>query len=122
MRYLLKNTNFQIALFLTVLPLFLYENLDDKIIVFQRAGLIFVFNFHPTQSYTDYRFEAAPGKYRMVFDSDLPAYGGHGRLLPEQVHFTLSVQTDSAKAALLSLYVPSRTAIVLKQVDGSKKN
>jgi 1,4-alpha-glucan branching enzyme len=97
--------------------IFLYENLDDKIIVFQRAGLIFAFNFHPTQSYTDYRLEAAPGNYRMVFDSDFPAYGGHGRLLIEQVHFAMSVQTDGAKTAQLSLYLPSRTAIVLKQVD-----
>jgi len=93
------------------------ENSDNKIIVFQRAELIFVFNFHPTQSFIDYRFEAAPGKYRMVFDSDFPSYGGHGRLLPEQVHFTMSVQTEGSKTAQLSLYVPSRTAIVLKRVD-----
>jgi 1,4-alpha-glucan branching enzyme len=28
---------------------------DDKIIVFERAGLIFAFNFHITNSYTDYK-------------------------------------------------------------------
>jgi len=28
---------------------------DDKVIVFERAGLVFVFNFNPTKSYTDYK-------------------------------------------------------------------
>ena len=27
----------------------------DKVIVYERAGLVFIFNFHPTQSYSDYR-------------------------------------------------------------------
>jgi len=28
---------------------------DDKVIVFERAGLIFVFNFNPSKSFTDYK-------------------------------------------------------------------
>lgn len=27
----------------------------DKVIAFERAGLLFAFNFHPSQSFTDYR-------------------------------------------------------------------
>ena len=27
---------------------------DDKVIVFERARLLFVFNFHPTKSFSDY--------------------------------------------------------------------
>jgi len=27
----------------------------DKVIVYERAGVVFAFNFHPTQSFTDYR-------------------------------------------------------------------
>ncbi|VCW70790.1 unnamed protein product, partial [Gulo gulo] len=27
----------------------------NKIIAFERAGLLFIFNFHPSKSYTDYR-------------------------------------------------------------------
>jgi len=27
----------------------------DKLIVFERAKLLWIFNFHPTQSYTDYK-------------------------------------------------------------------
>ena len=28
---------------------------EDKVIVFERAGLIFAFNFHTTNSYSDYK-------------------------------------------------------------------
>ena len=38
---------------------------DDKTIVFERAGLVFAFNFHANKSYTDY-------KVIKVFDSVLP--------------------------------------------------
>lgn len=31
------------------------KNEGDKIIVFERGNLLFIFNFHPSQSYTDYR-------------------------------------------------------------------
>lgn len=27
----------------------------DKVIVYEKAGLVFVFNFHPTKSYADYK-------------------------------------------------------------------
>ena len=40
----------------------LYEHSDDKVLIFERAGLILAFNFHPQQSYTDYRFDAPPRK------------------------------------------------------------
>src|SRR5947209_2614752 len=30
------------------------KNENDKLIAFEKSGLLFVFNFHPTQSFTDY--------------------------------------------------------------------
>ena len=91
----------------------LYEHSDDKMLAFSRAGLLFVFNFHPTGSRADYRIGAPPGKYAIVFDSDAALYGGHGRVAADQFHFTL---TDNEKRDkhYLSLYLPNRTAIVLK--------
>ncbi len=47
-------------------PHLIYEHDDDKIIIFERAGLLLVFNFHPDQSYSDYRFEVSPGTYKMI--------------------------------------------------------
>lgn len=95
-------------------PELIMEHFADKVIIFSRDKMIFAFNFHPTRSYTHYRFSALPGKYQTIFETDSPAYGGHGRLVPDQVHFTLAGVGDG-EGACLSLYLPSRTAIVLKK-------
>jgi 1,4-alpha-glucan branching enzyme len=90
----------------------LYEHSDNKVIVFERAGLLFAFNFQPAQSYNDYRFEAPPGTYRMLLTSDAAQYGGHGRLTADQQHLTLQEKDTN----YLSLYLPNRTAIVLQHL------
>jgi 1,4-alpha-glucan branching enzyme len=90
----------------------LWEHNDDKILIFERAGLIWAFNFHPDRSFADYQFQAPPGRYRIVLDSDAPAYGGHGRVDPGQIHVTLPPATAD-QPHRLSLYLPSRTALVL---------
>lgn len=95
----------------------LYEHSDNKLIAFERAGLLFVFNFHPDQSYSDYRFEAPPGKYQFILDSDAPEYGGHSRLAPNQEHFTFSDIVADRKSHLLSLYLPTRTALILHRLS-----
>ncbi|MBU1055701.1 MAG: alpha amylase C-terminal domain-containing protein [Proteobacteria bacterium] len=98
-------------------PMMLYENTSDKIIAFRRAGLLFVFNFHPTSSYTNYCFDAPPGTYQMIFDSDSPEYGGHNRLIPDHDHKTIRDQAKDSKRQFISLYLPTRTGIVLKYME-----
>lgn len=98
-------------------PMLLYENTNDKIIAFRRAGLLFAFNFHPTRSFTDYCFDAPPGTYKMTFDSDSREYGGHGRLNPGQEHHTLSDKAKNSTRRFISLYLPTRTGIVLKYTE-----
>jgi 1,4-alpha-glucan branching enzyme len=93
----------------------LHEHADDKVLIFERANLILAFNFHPQKSFTDYRFEAPPGKYRMIFTSDAPLYGGHQRLVPDQMHFTLNEKDRDYDLFCLSLYLPCRTALVLQK-------
>jgi 1,4-alpha-glucan branching enzyme len=93
----------------------LYEHSDHKVTIFERAGLVFAFNFHPHQSYSNYRFEAPPGTYRMILDSDSPAYGGHNRLIAGQKHHSLLDIVSNRRMHLLSLYLPSRTALVLRR-------
>ena len=92
----------------------IYVHSDNKIIVFKRSGLLFAFNFHPQQSYPGYRFEAPPGTYRMLLTSDAVQYGGHGRLAEDQEHLTLPGKNAHEDRHYLSLYLPSRTAIVLQ--------
>jgi len=94
-------------------PNLLYEHSDHKVIIFERAGLVFAFNFHPHQSYSDYRLEAPPGTYQMILDSDSPEYGGHHRLIAGQEHKTSFDIVADRQFHLLCLYLPSRTALVL---------
>lgn len=50
----------------------------DKIVVFERGPLVFVFNFHTHKSYTDYRVGCmSTGNYRLVLSTDEPEYGGY---------------------------------------------
>ncbi len=92
-------------------PKLLYQSEQDNILAFERRQHIFVFNFHPATSFTDYPIYAPPGKYTLVFDSDDAAFGGHSRLSSGSVHFTMK---DHARGGdLMQLYLPTRTAMVL---------
>ncbi|KAL1131894.1 hypothetical protein AAG570_011505 [Ranatra chinensis] len=58
-----------------------WKHESDKVIVFERAGLLFAFNFHPTKSFPDYRVGInEAGTYRIVLDTDQKQYGGYSRL------------------------------------------
>ncbi|XP_041067038.1 1,4-alpha-glucan-branching enzyme isoform X3 [Carcharodon carcharias] len=61
----------------------------NKVIAFERANLLFVFNFNPEKSFPDYRVGIdQPGKYKIVLDTDATSYGGHGRLNHNTEFFT----------------------------------
>ena len=54
----------------------------DKVIVFERGNLLWIFNFHPINSYTDYRVGTNwPGTYSVVLNSDRSEFGGHDRIV-----------------------------------------
>ena len=95
----------------------LLEDANDKVLAFMRAGLVFVFNFHASCSHSDYLIEAPPGRYEMIMDSDALEYGGHQRLLKGQNHLTLRKRIRGNQRNLLSLYLPTRTAIVLSRIS-----
>ena len=89
------------------------RNEQDKVIVFERAGLLWIFNFHPSSSFTDYRVGVeAAGTYRIVLNSDSPAFGGLGRVQDDSRFFTTDFEWNGRKN-FLQVYVPTRTAIVL---------
>jgi len=94
----------------------MYENEDDKVIAFERRSLLFVFNFHQNRSHVDYRFNAPPGKYGIILDSDAPVYGGHGRLDPTQNYFTAFKSYKGRQTHTISLYLPTRTGVVLARI------
>ncbi len=94
----------------------LWEHDQDKVLIFQRGSLLFAFNFHPSLSHSGYQFQAPPGRYAIVLNSDDPQFGGHARVDNGQHHFTLTPNSENQPSHRLSLYLPSRTALVLKAI------
>lgn len=89
------------------------KNEADKVIVFERAGLVFVYNFHPTESFVDYRIgiEEA-GVYRVVLSTDSKEFGGFERIDSSTRFFTTPFAWNDRKN-FTQVYIPSRTAMVL---------
>lgn len=70
----------------------------DKVIVYERAGLLFIFNFHPTSSFTDYRVGIEePGTYRIVLSSDSKVYGGFDNIALDSPFFTTPMEWNGRK-------------------------
>jgi 1,4-alpha-glucan branching enzyme len=94
----------------------LYENNSDKVIAFTRKDLLFVFNFHPSASFTDYGIPLK-GKFRIIIDSDDPEFGGFNRIDRNTVYAS---QRKAERQTInvpyyLYLYLPSRTALVFRK-------
>ncbi|KIW99386.1 1,4-alpha-glucan-branching enzyme [Rhinocladiella mackenziei CBS 650.93] len=88
------------------------KNESDKVLVFERAGLLWVFNFHPTKSFTDYRVGVEQaGVYKIVIDTDAPEYGGLGRNAKDTRFFTTDLPWNNRKN-FTQVYIPTRTALV----------
>lgn len=84
----------------------------DRIIVFERGNLVFVFNFHWTNSYFDYRVGCLkPGRYEIVLDSDDKLFGGFNRIDHTAEYFTSEGWYDNRPNSFL-VYAPCRTAVV----------
>ncbi|MBN1276691.1 MAG: alpha amylase C-terminal domain-containing protein [Deltaproteobacteria bacterium] len=99
------------------LRLLLLRN-DEKILIFERGGLFFFFNFDPVRSVSDYSVNLIPGEYVLVIDTDEGRFGGHSRLTPSQRYFTRPVEEHNTLHHCLQVYLPCRTALVLRRQSG----
>lgn len=91
------------------------KNESDKVIVFERGGLVFIFNFHPSSSFEGYRIGIDNGgTYKIVLNSDAKEYGGFGRIDESTRFFTTPMEWNGRKN-WAHIYLPSRTALVLAQ-------
>lgn len=93
----------------------------DRVIVFERGNLVFVFNFHWTNSYSDYRVGCLKsGKYKVVLDSDEQLFGGFGRIDHNADFFTFEGFYDNRPRSFM-VYAPSRTVVVYHLVEDEVK-
>ena len=91
---------------------FSLKNEEDKVIVFERASLLWVFNFHPTKSFVDYRIGVEQeGTYRVILNTDTQDVGGHGRVDSSARYFTTPISWNGRRN-FTQVYLPARTALV----------
>ncbi len=93
-----------------------WHNDGDQILAYSRNDTLFVFNFSPNRSFTDYGFMMPEGAYDVVLNTDSPAYGGQGLADDTVCHFTNFDQLLKKDGkGWLKLYIPARSAVVLKR-------
>ena len=94
----------------------IWHNDGDQVLAYMRRDHIFVFNFSPTRSFTDYGFLVPQGAYDVVLNTDAPEFGGNG-LADDSVRHLTNFDPVYAKdkKGWLKLYIPARSAVVLKK-------
>ncbi|WKK75354.2 alpha-amylase family glycosyl hydrolase [Marivirga salinae] len=89
-------------------------NVDEtnKVLIFERANLIFVFNFHPNNSVPDYEFWVPKaGKFKYLLNSDDAKFGGHERIDQSTIHESFKKEGGD----FIKIYCVNRAALVLKR-------
>mgnify|MGYP003287785315 FL=1 len=94
---------------LDYLPQVLEQNFQMQVLAYSRGNYLFVANFSPQNSYTDYYVNCEKGKYTIVLNTDSEKFGGFSRIHTQC--------TYSNNGGGLSLYLPTRTMIVLRRSD-----
>ena len=86
-------------------------NMDaaNKVIIYEKNGLVFIFNFSTGNSIFGYKFWVpAKGNYRIILNSDRKEFGGFDR-----VDDSIDYPTNDDQ--MLSIYLTNRTALVMKK-------
>ena len=100
----------------------LWEKDSDQVLAFMRGDLVFVFNFSPDKSYEGYGLLAPGGVYSTVLSTDNPDFGGFGNIDETVEHFTRPDPLYTpAGVERLPLYLPARTAMVLRKHPAHRK-
>ncbi|MFZ2544563.1 MAG: alpha amylase C-terminal domain-containing protein [Candidatus Saccharimonadales bacterium] len=85
---------------------YVLTNDGDHVMSYVRDGLVFVYNFHPEKSFENYGIYVPNGDYKVILSSDDAKFGGFDRI---------DTSLTYPSSGQLKLYLPARTAIVLRR-------
>ena len=95
----------------------LWMDNDRKVIAFRNKDLVYIFNFHPTNSYESF---AVPihdkGEFKVIMDTDEARFGGKSRISHDYQYRTERLAGTDYDG--IKIYLPARTALVLEKCDG----
>ena len=100
-------------------PVSLYIDNQAKVLVYERNGVVFALNFHPTNSYEGYNIPVLKaGKYRAVLSTDDAAFGGWDRVSNTTVY---EVKHTKKNEKQFLVYLPARTGVCFEKIWGIDK-
>ena len=86
---------------------------SDHTASFMHGDFLFVINFSPDKSHSDYTVPAEAGSYKLALSSDDKNFGGQERIDHNSRFFT----SPADNSHNLKVYLPARTGIILQKVD-----
>ena len=86
---------------------------SDYTVSFMHGDFLFVINFSPDKSHSDYAVPAEAGSYKLALSSDDKNFGGQKRIDHNSRFFTSPADNNHN----LKVYLPARTGIILEKVD-----
>jgi len=93
------------------------DNKGDQVLAYSRGDLLYVYNFSPNRSYTDYGIPVGAGKFRIVLNTDNPMFGGFGLVDESLNYFTFKYgKVASEHSYFIKLYLPPRVGLVFKRI------
>lgn len=99
-------------------PRSLYIDQGGQVLIYERAGYVFAFNFSPYHSYEGYWLTVpSSGPYGVVWSTDEAQFGGWDRVSKE---VTYRARKQSDGLSKLQIYLPARTGICLKKIRQTK--
>jgi len=85
------------------------------VIAYRNGDHIFIFNFHPTESYPTFELPVHENaSFQVVMDTDEWRFGGQGRIYHDPVYRTQPLPMNRDYLGIL-IYIPCRTALVMKK-------
>lgn len=95
----------------------------DKLIVFERGELVFIFNFHLDNSYSDYLIGTHwRSSHYILFETDEERFGGFQRLNDGHNKWVpVEDKQWQSRRYSFKMYIPARCAIVLAPFEFAQK-
>ena len=92
----------------------LYIDAAGQVLIYERGGVVFAFNFSPSNYYVGYYLTVpSSGRYQVMMSTDESAFGGWDRIAKDYV-YTATKHPDGHYK--FPIYIPARTALCLKRV------
>ncbi|WP_311370479.1 alpha-amylase family glycosyl hydrolase [Anaerococcus hydrogenalis] len=89
---------------------------DRKVIAYRNKDIVYIFNFHPRNSYDSFQVPIHDkGKFKVILDTDDEEFGGLGRISKDIIYESKNLENTDYDG--IEIYIPSRTALALKKVE-----